>query len=281
MKKYKLYKLYILFIAVASFMAISSCSDDDNEAIYSGDKLLPTKVVREYVEDVTLSKVIETVQYTYDLSNRLTDISLVIKKTAQSGIMQYSSETSLEYDANGNITREFISQASTNGSSIENVIKNISYEGDEILIGSDNSLIRSVAKLNKEGQLEEYIVRRGDGEEQFTYAYDDRGNVSQSTLISGNYTLLNRYTFNQSNGIFRNVATPQWYLVHNVSQITLANNITIEQTNVNNEGFVDNYTYEYKYNKAGYPVMMISNPRKGILGVSPVYMTIEYTKVNE
>lgn len=220
----------------------SSCSDNE-DGIYTDPnaKLLPIKI--------SYSKSNRS-YYTYDASNRLIEI-LSSYKFDNEFVGSYSFLYEIKYTADNKVDSLYKTMGpyQTRTTYVPNDTIGFDYDGLKITATSKFSVLEMT--IDEQGQvltasLKPTILSGGLSWERL-YEYDSTGNISRCTLkYSTGETYVINYTYDNRNGIFKNVNTPQWLLVTQLDENCIINNEIYENGNMNTN-------ISYKYSASGYP----------------------------
>ncbi len=155
------------------------------------------------------------------------------------------------------------------------------YQGEEILVKYKNKKSEKIF-INPRREVVAYEYYSGaDGELKITntYQYDDKGNIMRIVINNGidkpyiPYT----YTYDNRNGIFKNVNVPQWFMVIMLDQRFNMSNNYKEYSDYDG----CKWLMEYSYNKDDYPIFRrIEDEGKSDIGVVEALTTFDYTYAN-
>lgn len=231
-------KKILLSALMLSTLAFVSCNDsDDNSGAQDTGLYLPTKLTSE-----------ENVQtFVYDSENRLVESKDVHTDGA------YTSQVTFEY-VNGKLVsaKEVTTEVGDTQTYVSTNDYTFTYQNNEVMVKDvyvsnwSNSTQTSVYTIDSNGKLQS-----GNG---ITVNYDSKGNVTK--LVEDDFE--NTYTYDNQNGMFKNVNTPQWafYLLLEEFHIFDINNVTklTYKDSEDAEGGFSSMTYQY--NSSNYPVKM-------------------------
>jgi len=242
----KLKNLLGLFCIISILSFFISCSDSDDDAqVFPGGtsaKLLPVKAEGE--------KKTYCFYYEYDNNNRL--LSEKIAWT-ESNYATYK----INYGTDGNIDKMTYDYFE-DGKIIEEGSHSLTYtyNGSQIKVNnSKRKLDKWLIEVDDQGRiLESKTIFSGDKEYIYTttYEYSD-GNIKRADGVD--------YSYDNKNGIFKYVNTPQWFLVSQLNiMYFLKNNATefnqiLEERNSETKasGTTPGNKITYTYNSNGYP----------------------------
>jgi|GEM_PF-3514824 len=256
MSKYKY--LSILFLLLISLV---SCNSDNENEVYElyYMKLLPSKVISDGQE----------INCSYDFRDKL--VQVIYKPLDQPS--EYEAQVyRIGYNDNNNIDSLFIENLKylQGGNSIDTLgIDTLTfiYGNLQVDIQQRGENIRSLI-LDARGRLSHREIRNGDELHTFDYTYNTE-NTSSSDILSitqnqGTSTeKTTTYTYDEKKGAFKNVMTPQWFLID-----FLSINSGFQQ-NCLTEGST---TYTYTYSENNYPRVSITNEGREV--------SIDYVKAN-
>lgn len=278
----KFIKYIISIIAISGLL--TSCSNEDdngNELVSSSaSRLLPSATTETYSTDVygdERDHVTISTRYTYNESNQFSETSV---KSERRTLSATTTNTIFTYDTNGNITHTQTTQTGGEQNDAKTHDRDYIHSGNEIKIIEKGETI-GIIQLNAVGQVAKYIWY--DSEKNpvtQSYSYDKQGNLIQYTYVSNSHTQSEKYTTDNKNGIFKCVATPQWYLVINYYNSGYFNNPATASSSVNGSNFEIFRNFQYKYNRDFYPVQKISSLAPGWIGGSDTSLNIEYIRPN-
>lgn len=237
-------KKVILSAFVLAGILFTSCDKNDDDTS-GNNEAVPAKMSSED----------SNIEFSYDNQNRLIKLTDVSEGTHGQITYSYSTIAELEYNGeeltkitevynstyNGNqssSTSEYTFSKSNNTITVyyKMVDDGSTYTGSEVL------------EINEKG----YLVTNED----YTYFYNTQGNIVK---ISDEDTE-SLFEYDNKNGIFKNVKTPQWILEHFFDLGAFYINNPVKYT-YTDEGFPeDNETVimTYQYNGADYPVSVSS-----------------------
>lgn len=241
-------KKLVLSALVLAGLMFTSCKNDDNVPAEEGTvdvskMYLPLKITADGY----------TTNYTYNNKGQLT-------KIAESDGYEYT------FTYSGNQLVEFIEKEGANKttytySQTGNIIK---LNAEELYNGEEYSSTATF-EVDERGNL------INDG--FFTYSYDQAGNNIK--VVASEDSVAN-LTFDNKNGIFKNLNIPKWVSNWMLGYNTSLVNNALTFSFVSEEDPEDNNsaTLSYEYNADGYPVKMTALSQED--GNSS--QTIEYTK---
>lgn len=231
-------KKILLSALMFSTLAFVSCNNsDDNSVNQDSGIYLPTKFESD-----------ENVQtFIYDSENRLIESKDIEDDGSRINVVTF-------VYANGQLVsaKEVTTEAGNDQTYVSTEDYTFTYQNNEVTVVNvytsnwSNNTQTSIYTIDANGKLQ-----TGNG---VFVTYDSRGNITK--LVEGDveYT----YTFDDKNGMFKNVNSPQWafYLLLEGLHIFDINNATklIYKDSEDAEGGFSNITYQY--NSANYPVKM-------------------------
>lgn len=272
----KLLFLAGLFLTV---VLISCNKDDDNQDPQPSGAILPSVITYTKSASSMPDAVVNTavIKFEYDIRDR---ISKMHSELFDNGVSRgFASTLAFTYNDNGNITTDLTRTDAVNLSD-----RTLFYctESEVVRTGNQNSTI----KIDQ--NLRALNYRSYNNTTNYEFAYDAAGNATSITtkLIEAQTTHVYTLKPGQSNGVFRNVKTPAWYIttqmgtgstldaffgLGEIAYQHLTNNC-IESIEV--DGNIV-YEYNYTYNSDNYPTQIIRNPN--FTGGEYVRYEIEYT----
>ena len=235
----------------------------------SDKKLLPLKIITHISSILTYSENGSSCQiFEYDKQNRITCI-----KNTNYGIEGVTIKIFYEND---NIKTEETHPDNPQSK----IIKTYRHDGMKILVDGE-------VLINVDNNLQATHIEQGEYG-PFYFTYDENGNAMSYTYHAWNdeRTQTVNFTYNEDNGIFRNVNTPSWFLTTQIIKyISSENNKIIYQSLYNNcattadeNGHIF-YKYEYTYNSDGYPTKVEEVP-VGVMSNSSLWFEIEHIEAN-
>ena len=271
MKNISLFTIISLFI----ISLMSGCNaeeglngypDEENkENEESGRVLLPSKIIT-YSSTLFSPSRISFVALEYDSQNRIICIEYVYN-----GEKYKTVKVSYEND---DINTEELLQSDPE----YKVVKVYRRDGMQVLIngkediGIDNNLQAVHVEQDMYGPC--------------NFTYDDNGNAISYTYHawSDERTRTVNFTYNNDNGIFRNVKVPSWFLTTQLYNFVVSeeNKITYQSLYNNcatsSENGYDLYKYEYTYSE-DYPIKINEIP-VGVVSNSSMSFEVEYIDAN-
>ncbi len=279
----KLYHiLSILLLAIGAF-ALTGCSGED-DSMNSSARLLPSKVSAQYRASAK-----RIYSYKYDESNRMTEYKETRYYGNDISLQDIETTCKIIYGGNNRIDTMIIIPRLIN---IDTTLADMLYElvNDTITFDykADTIIAKRKNKTNEEIVVDsqgyvyshQYVIE-GDLTKQVKvdYQYDNNGNIQKYIVNSEDEAEAPYmyYTYDSRNGIFRNVNTPQWFLVIMINQeFNFLNNY---KEYVDNKG--NKWGIEYKYNSDDYPVYFRSQyGGEGHILVDEAPYTVEYILAN-
>ena len=264
--------LYFKLCLVLVFLFMVACSDENRMHNFPGGtsaRLLPVKVSGEKNGGQTI--------LIYDNYNRLVNCSYYLKSGG--GLSKYS-ELKIEYDTDGCI-KKAIEQTSGG----ENNTYLFTYDESQIVI-QDTYYTRYIdadAQGRILGMKQSYNNDRNTSV-VYNYSYDQKGNITKYDLNNNYYS----YVYDNYNGIYSYVNTPQWFLVIMLGKSNFVyNNCTEIYTYSLDENGKEQapvtFKLTYTYNDNGYPVKY-HIPNMSFCGTPPLPesdFNIEYQEAKD
>ena len=246
---------YVIFI---SFLMLS-CSDDndsDYEVFPGGTsaKILPVKVTGD--KNATI------IYYEYDNNNRLVTIKREWPRAGE------GSTNTISYDTEGRIVK----LTRTHTTPENNYIWTYTYNGSQITAKYDKSAHSFIIEVNESGHILKRDQLDVDGNVVYSeyFVYDDNGNIKNKNTSHPNYR---SYTYDDKNGIFKNVNIPQWFLATQLSELYTFDNNVVEESVKYSNGEIEErllvdsgFKIAYTYNGNDYPIKYTSPYRTDIVG---------------
>lgn len=239
MKNISSYFKLCLVLACLSFLA---CSDDNSIQNFPGGtsaKLLPVKISGEKNGGQTV--------FVYDDYNRLISCSYFSKSDKK---LSKTSELKIQYDA-----LERVEKATYESSEGESYTYTITYEGSHIVV-QDKYYTRHI-DIDAQGnvlKMKQYYANDQNASIEYNYQYDQKGNLIKKDFNNNYYS----YTYDDYNGVYSSVNTPQWFLVTMLDATYIYNNCNQIQVSFLDENGKEQTPTTFKithtYNENGYPV---------------------------
>lgn len=267
----------VFFISL--IMLSLSCNDDTGSNNNKAIKLLPQKISIEYGASDK-----RVLTYDYDKNRRLTGYTETNIFGNSIELLDIETICKITYNEENQIDSLIITPRLLN----DNNTNNIAYlpVNDTILFKHNDKII----KIKRKNKKDEEITINSKGEAIFykyygdtnaglqitnTYLYDHKGNITDITINNGSsasYTPY-KYFYDNKNGIFSHVNTPEWFLLIMLNQdLNYTNNFN-EYTDY--EG--NKCTVRHIYNDNDYPVFSkieSPNTNPGVNSATPII--IEY-----
>lgn len=283
----------LLCIALAmcaiSFASCSSSNDDDDTPPppppVTSEKQLPRTITRTHTPDGGQNPTeTETIQYSYDSQNRVTQISNSLNSSGSTGgISQYN--RAISYTPEGRV--EKVEWTSSTGYT-EVVTHIYTYNGNEIEVKTSNDVLVEKIQIDNNGRVIRREQPADPGRSAYiveptstiiNYRYDSNGNITSEAYESSGYVA--SYTYDTSKkGIFAEVKSPQWLLVTLDTMITSFNNPATQKSEGETGGIITVAgDYVYTFNSDNYPTeetytsQRASNKFKSVI-------TVEYIAAN-
>lgn len=239
MHKKKVMKKILLSALMFSTLAFVSCnnSDDNNTGVDESGIYLPTKFESE-----------ENVQtFVYDSENRLIESKDILEDGSYSKVVTFVYTNKQLVSA-----KEVTTEIGDEQTYVSTEDYTFTYQNNEVTVVNvytsnwGNNTRTSVYTIDSNGKLQ--------SGNDVTVVYDSNGNITK--LVEDDFE--NTYTYDNKNGIFKNVNTPQWafYLLLDGFHNFDINNVTklTYKDSEDAEGGYSNITYQY--NSANYPIKM-------------------------
>lgn len=235
-------KKIVLSAFVLAGLMFTSCDKSDDETS-GNNEVVPVKMSSED----------SNMELSYDDQNRLVKLSDTSEGTHGQMTYSYSSVSELEYSG------EELTKITEVYNSIYN--ENQTSSTTEYTFSKSNNTITVYYKMVDDGstytgseslQIDEkgYLITNED----YLYFYNSKGNIVK---ISDEDTE-SLFEYDDKNGIFKNVKTPQWVLEHFFDIGVFFINNPVKYTYKDVEYPEDNETVSinYQYNASGYPIKM-------------------------
>lgn len=229
----------VCFILIFT-LSTAACSDDDAIINFPGGteaKLIPVKIYGEKNGGIT--------SFTYDDDNRIINCSYSFEN---GGKLSKYSEYTIEYDDNDNINR--VVYQIIDG---DTFIYTMTYEESCIIM--KDKFYTSYIYIDSQNRVLKVSQSNNSNEElYFNYDYDNKGNLIRHDINGIYYS----YSYDERNGIFNCVNTPQWFLVFMLNkEYHISNNcneITTYYLDENGDKKLrTTFELTYTYNDNGYP----------------------------
>ena len=235
-------KKIVLSAFVLAGMLFTSCDKNDDDIVENND-----------VVPVKMSSKDSNMELSYDDQNRLVKLSDTSEGTYGQVTYSYSSVSELEYSGEEltKITEVYNSTYNENQSS----------STTEYTFSKSNNIITVYYKTIEDGSTytgsenlvideKKYLVTNED----YTYFYNTQGNIVK--MSDGDTESL--FEFDDKNGVFKNVKTPQWVLEHffGMGMFFINNPVKYTYTDENFPEENESFSISYQYNTAGYPIKM-------------------------
>lgn len=140
-------------------------------------------------------------------------------------------------------------------------------------------------KINSNNQIISYTdsSEGPDKGKVTTYTYSDKNIDSQTEAKDSQTTRTTTYSYSKYNGIFRNVTTPQWFLVTEFDKYYSSENIhdAISKVSDNQTAIKLEQTFTYKANVKGFPsIFWVKTPsineETGAIGSETIEFSVTY-----
>jgi len=275
----KFMKVLILLTLMTSVFLLGSCTDDNSTNNNIALKLLPQKITIEYEAS---NKRIYT--YKYDDLNRLTGYTETNFFGNSIDLEDMETICKITYNAENKIDSLIIMPRLLNDDNINSLAYlpvndtiTFKHKADKITIKRKNKKNETIT-INPEGEAIEYKYYGGAKNNLLitnTYVYDHKGNISDISISTGTNTPYSpyKYIYDNKNGIFNQVNTPQWFLLIMLNQdLNYVNNFK-EYTDYEGSKWI----VKHAYNEYNYPVFTkIENQEAGQILDSGAPTTIDY-----
>lgn len=231
----KIYKFLLLCFIVS--LSFSSCSSDNEDEIYEVYymKLLPAKITNNEGQEIS---------YSYDANDRLTEILYKpVNESAEYSAKHYR----IRYTDNNYIDSLYIDDLKYTKSKTDTISDTLVFVYEDMSVSFDYNEGTKVIQIDSSGRLVYQEIE--DEESNTTYDYEyattDTRNIASVTIgKEPSSEQVIQYTYDEKKGAFKNVRTPQWFLV---SFFDVCSGFT---NNIVSEG---NTTYSYTYSDNNYP----------------------------
>ncbi|MDD1523955.1 hypothetical protein [Riemerella anatipestifer] len=257
-------------VALAALFMVSCNKRDEEISPLSQEVILPYKVETTYFEDNNEEK--ENIYLTYDGTKLSKEVVVFPNKSKDSLVYTYQgdlitkikgekTETSYEYDSNGNLTKEtfisnYPSQTSTeaytyklNGNTVEVTLEEINKKDGNIIYKKEGFYTYTITP-NKQ------ILKRVGKEVSSSYG-------SATLILSNETSIEEEYTYDDRNSLFKNIRGFD-KLGYSQDAIYLSkggtNNMLTKSGKQNQMTTL--YGYKYSYNDKNFPTE-IENTRDG------------------
>lgn len=252
----KFYRVITLAVIAAISVTFISCSDDDdngNGPIPGSESVLPISITMTSTDE----EASETISFRYnETGNDTTSIVGYSRSYGSNVVANYEVEydnkqvTAVKFNGEILYTYETVVPAAT-GNAPKLIVKKDA-QGNEmayISVNSDNNIVSY-------SEDPEVALNR----EVTTYSYSGK-NISKETYNFAEETVTTTYSYNSNNGIFKNVTTPQWFIVtelgddsiltgqiHNcVNRATASFDGKTESITVNYQSVIKNFPTKFSY----------------------------------
>ncbi|MFR9165222.1 MAG: hypothetical protein ACLVKO_02935 [Dysgonomonas sp.] len=265
----------LLFSLSAIVLILSFCScdklDADKNYLY-----IPSQITERDSANVA-----STVNLGYDSMNRLTEIAETITRDT---ITYYVSQTSISYDDKGNPlqmnkTETVYSPENKQNDTFENTYS-FSYATDNTvdIIHKRNEENETISiKLNGDGMIETYSEQNSAKNIGFTYTGKNISTKTENNAVE-------TYTYDDKRGLFRDINTPQWFIIAFLDNYDLKisalfeRNVSIQNNPVgiqrkDAEEKTSRNLYEYTYNAFHYPIHISEGPKTNPYKTVDIYYT--------
>ncbi|WP_177761405.1 hypothetical protein [Flavobacterium sp. I3-2] len=229
-------KKILLSALMLSTLAVVSCNDsDDNSVGQDTGVYLPTKI--ESTENKQT--------FVYDSENRLIES----KEINDDG--SYTNHVTFGYLSGKLVSaKEITTEVGDTQTYVSTGDYTFTYQNNEVTITEVNtsnwgsSTETTVVTIDSNGRL--------ISGENLSTVYDANGNLTKLVDAEGTET----FEYDNKNGIFKNVKTPQWafYVILDDWYYLNVNNITKMTWDNTSDNEVDFSNLNYEYNAANYPV---------------------------
>lgn len=260
-----------LFFSSIILFGILSCTDSDDTIEKNNRALLPKVITTTQSYDAEPEYVYTHIKtFNYDNLNRLIEIITETYRNMREerDVSFFHSITEkIEYLVDNTISQTDITTTTTETTSVVRIYSMENKSTINIIL--DENLSETIElenglamKYNKQGLTK-------------TYQYNEKGDISQYSYSSRDYSSIKKYETDNREGIFKNMNIPQWFFVYLFEEEGQLNNIE-EIYILHNGTFMGYGTNIYEYNNMGYPVKITFMPAREIVGLWGSNSTIEY-----
>lgn len=251
----RFYRVITLAVIAAISATFVSCDDDDdNGGIPGSESVLPTSITTSYSYGENTES--ETVSFKYNESGNDTTSIVGFTRSKEGGD---AIEYSVVY-SNGQViavkqgdqtvyTFETVTPKSTGGSTATRLITKKDVQGNAI----------AYITVNSSNQIVSYSEDPEDAEDRYvsTYTYSGK-NISKEVWSEGEKTIgTGTYSYSSNSGVFKNVTTPQWFIVAELGDETVLsgqiNNAVTKLTAVSADNKKVEYPVNYQSLIKGFP----------------------------
>ncbi|WP_146212714.1 hypothetical protein [Dysgonomonas alginatilytica] len=247
-------KFYFLTLITLVSFSLVSCNDDSGngqaDIIY-----LPGKIINKSLEEGYEGSA--TLYFRYDKENRVT----YIIQSMNEAPAEEGDTLSFAYDTEGRLSSVVTLFDTTK----------FTYNSNKVYCVQNNAdtYYRDTLELGSSGEL----LKLYSAEYLYTYEYDWKGNLTKyigTNTVEGQ-TSITTLTYDDKNGLFKNIKTPSWYFIKGQGFPLCFMNNTLQELHA--DGSADTFTC--KYNDVGYPVSV------EVDGENKFLLTVEYITVNK
>lgn len=248
-------KFYILTLITLVSFSLVSCNDDDNNNEQADTIYLPGKIINKSLEEGSGGSA--TLYFRYDKENRVTYIIQSMNEVpAEKG-----DTLSFLYDTEGRLSSVVTPFDTTR----------FTYNGNKVFCVQNNAdtYYRDTLELGSNGEL----LKLYSAEYFYTYEYDSKGNLMQyiGKDLLGSQTSITTLTYDDKNGLFKNIKTPSWYFIKGQGFPLCFVNNTLQELHA--DGSAD--IFICKYNDVDYPISV------EVDGENKFLLTVEYITVKK
>ncbi len=251
----------LLVTAVVLFLTLSSCGKNEAEPQPSGAILPSVITYTRSTSPMPGDMISVTVKYEYDIRDR---ISKVHSEIFDGGISRgFVTTLAFIYDGVNHI-RTVLTRTDIPGEEVDHY--------DYYRLGSE-IIFYNAKPIEIDGGSRALNYRSIDNKTDYEFTYDAEGNATSVKVLALQAQTSETYalTHGESNGVFRNVKTPAWYLTTQMGAGSIhsmafdAGELAYQQLAKNCirsavVGGKTVYEYNYTLNGDNYPTRIVRNP---------------------
>lgn len=207
----RFYRVITLAVIAAISATLVSCDDDDdNGGIPGSESVLPTLITTTYSYGENTEN--ETISFRYNESGNDTTSIISFSKSKDGGdaiefsVVYSNAQVIAVKQGNETVyTYETVTPKSTGGSTATRLITKKDAQGNSV----------AYITVNSSNQVVSYSEESEDAEDRevSTYTYSGK-NISKEVIKEGEENVVTgTYSYNSNSGVFKNVTTPQWFIV--------------------------------------------------------------------
>jgi hypothetical protein len=287
----------ILKLLTVSLLLLTACDSTENNMVVNGEGFLPQKIVTQQSYDAEpWYDYTHITSFEYDNTNRpVTIVKETFRKSNteadDNDVLTYSITQTLEYSLTEDIVKrtDVIKSPVSDGydTRTETRVYNIT-SGENIIEVTLNDTEKERIELS-DGLVTKYDRKflyfsneNGIGGYTEKFKYNDKGDISEYTHISLNddYTSTQKYSYDNYNGIYKNINIPQWLFIALFGNEGRINNIT-DINILSNNTYIPYGKNVYKYNSDGYVEEANFTPDSNWIGLWGSKTTYQYVKTKE